>query len=208
MIVAAAHVQEAVAALRAGRLVVYPTETVYGLGADATSRVGLDALLMLKGRSADKGLSVLVADLDSGRSLLSEEPSPAARDLARAFWPGPLTLVLPAASSLPSALLGATGGVGLRCSPDPVATALVQGFGRPITATSANPSGLPPATDVETARTYFGGLVECYLDGGPRTGGAVSTVVEFLEGRAILRRAGAIEARRLASIVPLHIAES
>jgi len=105
-------------------------------------------------------------------------------------------------------LVGATGGVGLRCSPDPLAAALVRDFGRPVTATSANPSGHPAATDVAAARAYFGDRVACYLDGGPRAGSAVSTVVEFLEGRAILRRAGAVEARRLASIVPLHTSEN
>jgi len=202
------HVRDAVAALRAARLVVYPTETVYGLGADAMSASGLAALLDLKGRGAEKGLSILVADLDSAGPLLAAEPPAAARSLARMLWPGPLTLVLPAARSLPSALVGATGGVGLRCSPDPLAAMLAREFGGPITATSANPSGRPPATDVAAARAYFGDHVACYLDGGPRTGAAVSTVVEFLEGRAILRRAGAIEARRLSSIVPLHTSEN
>jgi len=202
------QVADAVAALCAERLVVYPTETVYGLGADALSPGALAALLDLKGRSAEKGLSVLVADLDAARPLLDAEPPGHARDLARALWPGPLTLVLPAARSLPTAMIGATGGIGLRCSPDPFAAALARGFGRPITATSANPSGRPPATDVAAARQYFGDRVACYLDGGRRTGGAVSTVVEFLEGRAILRRAGAVEARRLASIVPLHSSEN
>lgn len=197
----------AVAALRAGRLVVYPTETVYGLGADAISAEGLDAVLALKGRSAEKGMSVLVAGLHHARPLLADDPPAGARDLARALWPGPLTLVLPAATSLPAALVGTTGGVGLRCSPDPFAAELARRFRKPITATSANPSGSRPATDVDAARAYFGDRVACYLDGGPRAGGAVSTVVEFLEGRAILRRVGAIEARILASIIPLHSSE-
>lgn len=208
MIAAASQVRDAVAALSAGRLVVYPTETVYGLGADAMSPAGLTALLDLKGRNAEKGLSVLVADIDSAGPLLAAEPPAGAQALARALWPGPLTLVLPAASSLPAVLVGATGGVGLRCSPDPLAAALVRDFGRPITSTSANPSGLPAATDIAAARAYFGDRVACYLDGGPRMGSAVSTVVEFLKGRAILRRAGAVDARRLASIVPLHTSEN
>lgn len=208
MIAGAAQLNAALAALRAERVVVYPTETVYGLGVDATSRVALAALVDLKGRDADKGLSVLVADLEAARPLLAADPPAAARDLAQALWPGPLTLVLPAARSLSAALVGATGGVGLRCSSDALAAALARGFGRPITATSANPSGRPPATDVAAARQYFGDRVACYLDGGARGGGAVSTVVEFLEGRAILRRAGAVEARQLASIVPLDTSEN
>jgi L-threonylcarbamoyladenylate synthase len=208
LIAADSHLRDAVAALTAGRLVVYPTETVYGLGADAMSPTGLAALLDLKGRSGKKGLSVLVADLDSAGPLLAAEPPAEALALARALWPGPLTLVLPAACSLPAQLVGANGGVGLRCSPDPLAAALVRDFGRPITATSANPSGWPAATDVEAARAYFGDRVACYLDGGPRRASTASTVVEFLKGRAILRRAGAVEARRLASIVPLHTSEN
>jgi L-threonylcarbamoyladenylate synthase len=208
LIAAASQVRDAVAALSAGHLVVYPTETVYGLGADAMSPAGLAALLDLKGRNAEKGLSVLVADIDSAGPLLAAEPPADAQALARVLWPGPLTLVLPAASSLPAVLVGATGGVGLRCSPDPLAAALVRDFGRPITSTSANPSGLPAATDITAARAYFGDRVACYLDGGPRSGSAVSTVVEFLKGRAILRRAGAVDARRLASIVPLHTSEN
>lgn len=199
---------QAVAALRAQRVVVYPTETVYGMGVDAMSPAALAELVSLKGRDAEKGLSVLVADLESAGSLLAAAPPAGARALARVLWPGPLTLVLPAASSLPEALVGATGGVGLRCTTDPLASALVREFAGPITATSANPSGLPPATDVAMARGYFGEEVACYLDGGERAGTAVSTVVEFLEGHAILRRAGAIEARRLASIIPLHAAEN
>jgi L-threonylcarbamoyladenylate synthase len=208
LIAAASQVRDAVAALSAGRLVVYPTETVYGLGADAMSPAGLAALVDLKGRSAEKGLSVLVADIDSAGPLLAAEPPADALALARALWPGPLTLVLPAASSLPAVLVGATGGVGLRCSPDPLAGALVRDFGRPITSTSANPSGLAAATDIAAARAYFGDRVACYLDGGRRSGSAVSTVVEFLKGRAILRRAGAVDARRLASIIPLHTSEN
>jgi L-threonylcarbamoyladenylate synthase len=198
----------AVTALRAGRLVVYPTETVYGLGAAALDAAALALLLALKGRSEEKGLSVLVADLDVATNLLSEAPPSGARALAEAFWPGPLTIVLPAGRAVPAPLRGATGGVGLRCSSDPMATALAKAFGGPITATSANPSGTPPATDAATARAYFGERVECYLDDGPRTSDFASTVVEFSKGRAILRRAGAITIQRLASVVPLHTAES
>jgi len=203
-----AQLNAALAALSAESVVVYPTETVYGLGADATSERALRALLLLKGRSAEKGVSLLVSDLASARSLLDADPPAGARELARAVWPGPLTLVLPAARSMPAAIVGATGGVGLRCSTDPIAGALARGFGRPITATSANPSGLPPACSVAGARGYFGERVAAYVDGGVRSAGAVSTVVEFLEGRAILRRAGAISARQLASIVPLQTSEN
>ena len=195
---------QAVAALRAQRVVVYPTETVYGMGVDAMSPAALAELVSLKGRDAQKGLSVLVADLESAGSLLAAAPPAGARALARVLWPGPLTLVLPAASSLPEALVGATGGVGLRCTTDPLASALVREFAGPITATSANPSGSAPATDAARARAYFKSDVQAYIDDGPRDSSAVSSVVEFLDGRAYLRRIGAISAEEIARHVELE----
>jgi tRNA A37 threonylcarbamoyladenosine synthetase subunit TsaC/SUA5/YrdC len=116
-------------------------------------------------------------------------------------------MVLPAAQDVPAPLLGPSGGVGLRCSSDATATALVTGFGEPITATSANPSGRPPAHDVATAHAYFGESVACYLDGGRREATSASTVVEFLNDRVILRRAGVITKQRVGAIVALHSSE-
>ena len=197
----------AVQALRAGELVVYPTETVYGLGAAALGASSVARLLALKGRPDEKGLSVWVSSLDAAASLLRDPPSADARALARAFWPGPLTIVLPAAHGVPEPLLGPTGGVGLRCSSDATAAALVAAFGEPITATSANASGMPPAADVASAHTYFGARVACYLDGGRREATSASTVVEFLNDRVILRRAGVITKQRVGTIVALHSSE-
>lgn len=194
----------AVAALTASGLVVYPTETVYGLGADAGSEAALQRLIALKGRDAGKGISVLVADLDAARTLIAGPIPQAATRLADAFWPGPLTLVLAAAAGVSRSLQGATGGVGLRCSSDPLCRALVGSFGRPLTSTSANPAGRPPATTAFEARAYFADAVDVYLDGGIRRSGGVSTVVEFRDGCAYLRRAGAVSAEALASIVPLE----
>lgn len=187
---------------------MYPTETVYGLGAAALDPAALERLLALKGRPEGRGLSVLVLDLASASELLAA-PAPAeARALAAAFWPGPLTLVLPAAGTVPAALIGETGGIGLRCTTDPVAGALAKAFAAPITATSANPTGGAPAVDTTSARAYFGERVACYLDGGVRAGAEVSSVVEFSKGHAILRRVGAIATTRLASVIPLQTPES
>lgn len=194
-------------ALRDGELVVYPTETVYGLGVSALRRSSLDRLLAVKGRGDEKGISVLVASLDTATSLLREAPSAEARALAGAFWPGPLTIVLPAATGLPAPLIGPSGGIGLRCSSDATAMALVTAFGEPITATSANPSGSPPAGDVAAARAYFGECVAHYLDGGRRETSSASTVVEFLDDRVILRRAGVITKQRVGAIVALRSSE-
>jgi L-threonylcarbamoyladenylate synthase len=193
----------AVRALRAGGLVVYPTETVYGLGVDASSSSALGRLVELKGRDAAKGISVLVVDLETAAGLLRNRTVPDdALALAEACWPGPLTIVLPAAESLPRALVGPSGGIGLRCSADPVAAKLLREFAGPITSTSANPSGLPPATGVDAARAYFGERVACYVDAGPRRATAASTVVEFFERRVILRRVGGVPVQKLAALIP------
>jgi tRNA threonylcarbamoyl adenosine modification protein (Sua5/YciO/YrdC/YwlC family) len=195
---------EAVAALRAGKAVVYPTETVYGLGVDARSDRAIRLLLELKGREAAKGVSVLVASLAAARSLLADEPPAAANALAAAFWPGAVTLVLAAGPHVPKPLLGARGGVGLRCSSDPVARALLASFAAPITSTSANPSGSTPARTVAEARAYFRDRVAAYVDDGPRTSVAVSTVVEFFEGRAYLKRAGLVGIDALRAVTDIE----
>jgi L-threonylcarbamoyladenylate synthase len=187
-----AELDRAAAAIRSGGIVCYPTETVYGLGVDARSHDALAHLIELKGRDAGKGMSVLVSDLDAARDLLDAEPPAAARSLAHAFWPGPLTLVLPAVRSLDAALIGPAGGVGLRCSTDAIARELLVRCGAPLTSTSANPSAREPARTAEEARAYFGARVDAYVDGGARRNALISTVVEFSQGRAYLRRAGAI----------------
>jgi tRNA threonylcarbamoyl adenosine modification protein (Sua5/YciO/YrdC/YwlC family) len=201
-----ATVESAAAALGAGDVVVYPTETVYGLGVDPTSAEGVGKLLRLKGRDPGRGISLVVADLASACGLVAGPISEAATRLARAFWPGPLTLVLPAASVVPPAIIGNRGGVGLRCSSDPVCRALAARFGRPFTSTSANPTGQPPATDVDVARGYFGNEITCYVDAGRRASHAASSVVEFRRGKAYLIRAGAIPVDALASLVSLESA--
>jgi L-threonylcarbamoyladenylate synthase len=188
-----AAVLRAADAIRAGGLVVYPTETIYALGADAGNAEAVQRLLAAKGRDDGRGMSVLVADLGQARALLDTNPGPEAVELARRWWPGPLTLVLPAAAGLPRGLVGETGGVGLRCSSDPVAAALLKAAGVALTATSANPSSLEPARSVQTAREYFGDSVACYVDDGPRVAESASTVVEFLDGRAYLRRSGSVD---------------
>ncbi len=191
------------AALRRGGIVVYPTETVYGLGVDARSGEALSRLLGLKGRDGGRGMSVLVGDLAMASRLLAAEPPAGALALARHFWPGPLTLVLPAAADVAPQLRGAGGGIGLRCSSDPWARALVEAFAAPVTSTSANPSGAEPARSASQARACFASGVDVFVDGGVRSGSAVSSVVEFLQGRAYLRRVGAIDAAAIAAVTDL-----
>ncbi len=194
----------AVEALGRSGIVCYPTETVYGLAVDATDAAAIAALFELKGREAGKGVSVLVANIHKASDLIAGALPDDAFRLSERFWPGPLTIVLPAAASVSPDLLGPSGGVGLRCTSDPVAAELVLAAGRPLTSTSANPAGSPPALSVDEARSYFGDSVDAYLDGGLRGGSDVSTVVEFADGRTYLRRAGAVPVDSLSAIVNLE----
>jgi L-threonylcarbamoyladenylate synthase len=165
----------AAARLRAGGVVVFPTESVYGLGADASDAAAVARLVAVRGRDADKPILVLVRDLAMAEALSAEFP-PLARRLAARFWPGPLTLVVPARPGLPAPLTAGTGTIGLRVPGHPLALALVRALGRPVTAPSANPPGGTPPDTVAAARAYFGDAVDAYLDGGTLAGGA-STVV-------------------------------
>jgi L-threonylcarbamoyladenylate synthase len=194
---------EAVARVAAGGLVVYPTETAWGLGADASSEAALRALGAFKGRDAAKPVSVLVEGPEALERLgagLSAE----ARALVRAFWPGPLTLVVRLGARLAPGVAGAGGGVGLRCSPHPVAREIArlaakEGVG-PITATSLNRSGAPAArTRAEAARCCAGGGdVAPLLVAGEDAGGAPESSVVDLTGPAPrLLREGALSAAEI-----------
>jgi L-threonylcarbamoyladenylate synthase len=129
---------------------------------------------------------------------LVEEIPPIARKLMERFWPGPLTLVLPAAPGTPKQLLNRTGGIGVRISSEPKATQLTQELGHPLTATSANPSGAPAAATVEQAQNYFAGEIEIFIDGGKLPSKIGSSVVEVSDNRIKIIREGEISAAQLA----------
>ena len=184
-----ADLDEALRALRRDGAVVYPTETFYGLGARALAPRAVDAVARLKGRDAEKPIALIVADAAMLACVVAAVPAAAERLMAH-FWPGPLTLVLPAHPALPSALTGGGGGIGVRVSSHPIAHALVTALGEPITATSANPGGSEPALDVTEARRYFGADVT-YVDGGRLAGGLGSTVLLVADDAARVIRRGA-----------------
>lgn len=168
----------AVAALKRGDVISFPTETLYGLGADALNGAAVEKIYQLKGRDPANPIPVLVADRAMLNILVAEIP-PLAERLIDEFWPGPLTLVLPARKDIPRPLLNSSGGVGVRISSQPIATELVRGLGRPVTATSANPSGKPPARTVEEAKNYFSAEIAVFVDGGPlvsKTGSSVAAI--------------------------------
>lgn len=182
---------QAASLLRAGGIVAYPTETYYGLGVDPFDDQALHRLFQVKNRPAVKPVLVLVADREQV-GMLAREISATARLLMDSFWPGPLTLVLPARTELSPLLTGGTGTVGIRLSPHPLATALLHAFAAPLTATSANRSGQDPAVTAGEVRAAFGGEVGLVLDGGPTPGRMGSTLVGVNGSRVTCIREGRI----------------
>lgn len=184
-------VAEAAELLRAGRLCAFPTETVYGLGADATSSDAVLAIYQTKGRPRFNPLIIHCADVAMAEQLA--EFSPLARQLAEAFWPGPLSMVLPQRpdAKLSDITTAGLASVAIRIPAHPLALALIAAVGRPLAAPSANPSGRLSPTSAEQVRQGFGGRVPV-LDGGPCTAGVESTIIA-VEGEALYQlRAGAL----------------
>ncbi len=190
-----ARIAAAAAVLRRGGLVVYPTETFYGLGALAREEEALERLARAKLRPEGKPLPLLAADLTQVVEVALLEGR-AAR-LAARFWPGPLTLVLPARPGLPAEITAGTGTVGIRVPGSALARALARAAGGALVSTSANPSGGPPPARVDDLEPGLRGAVDHVLDGGPTPGGRPSTVVA-VDGEAVrLVRAGAVSFERV-----------
>jgi L-threonylcarbamoyladenylate synthase len=188
----AAGISEAARILKEGGLVAFPTETVYGLGADATNGEAVAAIFAAKGRPLFNPLIVHVADMED--ALRHVEMSPRARALAEKFWPGALTLVLPRRKNSPLSLLVSAGldSVALRAPSHPAAIALLKETGRPVAGPSANRSGQVTATTATHVADSLSGKVDFILDAGSATLGIESTVVGFDGDRPLLLRPGAI----------------
>ena len=196
----AEELSDAVAALRRGDVIVFPTETLYGLGADALNAVAVEKVYQLKGRDPNNPIPVLISDRTM-LNIMAAAVSPVAEKLIEHFWPGPLTLVLPARSNMPAPLLNSSGGIGVRISSHPIARQLVTLLGRPLTATSANPSGQPGALTVAQARSYFSGAIEVFVAGGELTSKTGSTVAAVIGNNIKIIRAGEISVREIESAV-------
>ena len=189
-------VAAAAAALKRGEVIVFPTETLYGLGADALDSGAVEKVFQLKGRDSQNPIPVLVADREMLYCLVADVP-PLAEKLIARFWPGPLTIVLPARGDIPRPLVSASGGIGVRISSQVIATRLVEALGRPLTATSANPSGRPAARTAQEAKDYFSDRIDIYVDGGPLASKTGSTVVEIRGDGLSIIRAGEIARSQL-----------
>ena len=187
-------VQEAAEVIRRGGIVGFPTDTLYGLAVDPHSDDAVRRLFEVKGRDQSTAVALVAVDLAQ-----AERAGPFGameRQLAEAFWPGPLTIVV-AAGELSPQLLAGRNTVGIRVPAHVTARALAAAFGGCITATSANLSGRPPSATADEVATAFGDSLDVLLDAGPAPGGAPSTVVEIVEGRLTLHRAGAVAWNRV-----------
>ncbi|HLO42314.1 MAG TPA: L-threonylcarbamoyladenylate synthase [Phycisphaerales bacterium] len=195
------EIAEGVRRLHAGRLVAFPTETVYGLGADARSERAVAGVFAAKGRPAENPLIVHVSSVEMARGVVWAWPR-AADVLAHAFWPGPLTLVLPKASWVPSNVTAGGTTVGVRCPDHPLTLALIDAFGGPIVGPSANRSGRVSPTTAEHVRASFEDELVFVVDGGPCRGGIESTVVDLSDGRVRILRPGLITPGMIAQVLP------
>lgn len=195
-----AGIEQAVALLNAGELVAFPTETVYGLGADAANPAAVARVFAAKGRPAGHPLIVHVSGLAAAREWAASMPETAQR-LAETFWPGPLTLVLPKADHVLAAVTGGQQSVALRAPAHPVARALLAAFGRGIAAPSANRYGHISPTRATDVQEELGERVALVLDGGDCAVGLESTIVACLDGRVTLLRPGAVSRSQVADIV-------
>ena len=191
-------VSRAAEVIRAGGLVAFPTETVYGLGADALSAAAVERIFDAKERPKGNPLIVHVAGVDALAEVAATVPA-RARDLAARFWPGPLTLVLPRAAMVPLVTTGGLETVAGRVPAHPVARALIDAAARPIAAPSANRSGRPSPTRAEHVREDLEGRIELILDGGPTALGVESTVLDMTTEPPTLLRPGGVTLEQLES---------
>lgn len=197
-------IASAVSAVKGGRLVVMPTDTVYGIGADAFDSGAVGALLAAKGRGRDMPVGVLVGSWTTIDGLVYSVPH-SARELIRAFWPGALSLVVRQAPSLQWDLGDTRGSVMLRMPLHPVAIELLREVG-PMAVSSANISGRPAAGTAGEAREQLGDLVEVYLDGGPSEKQAASTIVDLTGTEPRILRTGPISAEDVARVLDVEVA--
>jgi L-threonylcarbamoyladenylate synthase len=193
-----AAVQAARRIIAAGGVIAFPTDTVYGIGCSAVRPHAIRSLYLIKQRDTSKGIPILIADLQDLEQIAGKI-SPAAVRLAEAFWPGPLTMVLPAHPDLP-AEISPTPTVGVRIPDDPHTRQLLQETG-PLAATSANLSGEESATSADQVRRKIGTRLDLILDGGPSPVGVASTVINLTSGQPELLREGPISLQQIQALL-------
>jgi len=192
-------IQEAARLLKDGKLVAFPTDTLYGLGANAMDPEAVERVFSAKGRPKDKPLIVLARDLDMVRELV-EDINPLARKLMNHFWPGPLTLITIASLRLPLAITGHTGRIGVRVPDSFISQSLLKATSLPLTGSSANRSGGRDPVDAQIVWEELAGTIDLLLDGGP-VAGMASTILDLTLCPPRIIRPGPIPHDLLAEIV-------
>lgn len=190
-------IQQTLLILKAGGLVAFPTDTVYGLGALVDDEKAVESLYQVKGRGSEKAIPVLIGEIEDLEQVVTDFP-PAAQRLAKRFWPGPLTLVLPKQPSLPSAI-SSLPTVGVRIPDHEWARILLRAAG-PMAVTSANLSGRASSCTAEEVMAQLGDRIPLILDDGPTPGGAPSTVIDCTGSEPLLLRAGPLSLEEISRV--------
>ncbi len=193
-------IDRAVTILKEGGVIAYPTETYYGLGADAANEAAIEKIFTIKGRPSHNPVALIAAREEDIWPLVAEIP-PAARRLMKAFWPGPLTMIFPASCRVSPRLTAGSGTVGVRISSHPIATALAKILGRPITATSANLSGKEECRTAREVLKQLGKGLDALIDGGQTRGQSGTTILDMTTETPSILREGAVPAARLHAVI-------
>lgn len=191
---------EAAEIVRGGGVAAVPTETVYGLAADALSESAVEKVFRAKGRPETKPVSIFVTDIGMAEKFCRVIPQEA-YTLAERYWPGPLTMILPRRENVPDAITAGGEGVGVRVPANDLTLMLLRLVGRPLTGTSANLSGERAAGSGREALSMLKGRIDCVVDGGECTGGVPSTVVSFMDGEIKIVREGNISREELEKVL-------
>ncbi len=177
--------------LKNGKIMIYPTETVYGIGCDAFNDTAVNRIFEIKKRPLSKSLIVLIEDIEMVKELVVEI-KPVAKELIMAFWPGPLTMIFKAKSGINKLLTGKTGTIALRQSPYPLLESIFEDFHHPIVSTSANISNEKPAASIQDIPTFITDKVDLIIDGG-RINNIPSTVIDVTDNKIVYVREGVVK---------------
>ncbi len=190
----------AAAIVARGGVIAYPTETFYGLGADATNEKAVKKIYKIKGRNLINPVSLIIGRTENLYPLVQSVP-PAAQKLIRAFWPGALTIIFKASDGVLPVLTAGTGKIGVRVSASYTAQAIAQKLGHPLTATSANLSGKPECSEASEVAQQIGNKIDAIIDFGPTTGGKVSTFIDVTCDPPEILREGIITRKSIEKIL-------
>ena len=194
------EIEKAVELLRAGKLVAFPTDTVYGVGADVSNDEAVEQIFIAKKREPGKPLQVLIAS-KTDLQIIARTQSDALDRLASEFWPGPLTVVMPAREDFPRRVRCGGDTIGVRMPANAIALKLIEAFGRPVAATRANVSGLPDPVDAAEVMEYLGGKINLVIDGGSTPGNVPSTVLDISVHPPVVIRQGKLSVEDLRKVL-------